>query len=379
MAAVSLRLSTIPTVSPSLAELLSQCPLRAGISRVDQANLYVLNNPKAWLGTAYHEVMATAATCEQDLEEIWNRSVLGNFHRSQAHPLNSRFGIPESWPGYYVIRAMALMRATGLYSEGRSLRAGSTTSTIPPKLDEGSEKWLSAAGGRLIGRPDLISGDTLIDFKTGNIFETGEGEEVKLSYLKQLQIYAYLIHESLGYWPKHAVLLPMEGPSFEIDLQPSLCIKEANEALEMLQQYNEAIRNRVDLSNLARPSSTNCRWCPYQILCPFFWPAANEDWKENYIGAVSGKALIDPQPIYHGEAFQLSLQNDLGTVRRNQEINLSPLKTEIHHSLTDIQEGSEIRVVGLRVRSDGTLSACLHTVIFITSDLPTIEVMPAVE
>ena len=50
-------LQPIPTVSPSLAETLRNCPLQAAFSRFTGLKDFVLGNPKAWLGIAYHEVL----------------------------------------------------------------------------------------------------------------------------------------------------------------------------------------------------------------------------------------------------------------------------------------------------------------------------------
>jgi hypothetical protein len=52
-----LALPSITATSPSLAETMRACRLRAGISRCAGSAAYVLGNPKAWLGTAYHEVL----------------------------------------------------------------------------------------------------------------------------------------------------------------------------------------------------------------------------------------------------------------------------------------------------------------------------------
>jgi hypothetical protein len=39
----------LESTSPALAEVMRQCPLRAGLSRAAGVDAYVLGNPKAWL------------------------------------------------------------------------------------------------------------------------------------------------------------------------------------------------------------------------------------------------------------------------------------------------------------------------------------------
>ena len=53
----SLELREIRATSATLGEIMRACELRAGLSKVDDSVRFVLGNPKAWLGTAYHEVL----------------------------------------------------------------------------------------------------------------------------------------------------------------------------------------------------------------------------------------------------------------------------------------------------------------------------------
>ncbi len=54
----TLELPEIRATSPTLAETMRACLLRAGFSRARGSSNFVLGNPKAWLCTAYHEVLA---------------------------------------------------------------------------------------------------------------------------------------------------------------------------------------------------------------------------------------------------------------------------------------------------------------------------------
>jgi hypothetical protein len=52
-----LQLPEIRATGPTLAETMRTCLLRAGLSRARGSSNFVLGNPRAWLGTAYHEVL----------------------------------------------------------------------------------------------------------------------------------------------------------------------------------------------------------------------------------------------------------------------------------------------------------------------------------
>lgn len=117
----SLALKSIPAVSPSLAEVLCVCALRAGLSREEGAGQFVLGNPKAWLGVAYHAVLQQARDGPkpdpEGIHEVaWAAAIERQCDRARLHPLDRRFGLPERWPGYHLVRAMAFLRAREIAS-----------------------------------------------------------------------------------------------------------------------------------------------------------------------------------------------------------------------------------------------------------------------
>lgn len=257
-----IELTSLSTVSPSLAEVLRLCPLRAGLSRANSAGQFVLGQPKAWLGTAYHSVLEEAARGAATVshEAAWVAAIDRLHDRARQHPLDWRFGSPERWPGYHLVRAMAIMRA-------REIEAASRNAFRPGGAEGGNaarEQWLSGSNGRLVGRPDLVRGDAVIDYKTGEVHERGDTSVAKASYVRQLQIYGFLVKESTGRWPARGVLLPMEGPPLEIALEPAACERAAGEAMSLLDQYNRSIESGGAPTRLASPTPEACRWCPYQ-------------------------------------------------------------------------------------------------------------------
>lgn len=367
-----LELTGIPAVSPSLAEVLRLCPLRSGLSRANGAGQFVLGQPKAWLGTAYHSVLEGAAGggVAAAHEAAWVAAIDQQRDRARQHPLDRRFGPPERWPGYHLVRAMALLRAQEI--------AGTSRNPGPSRVVEGTEtgreKVLSGANGRLVGRPDLLRGDAVIDYKMGDVHEHGDSSVAKASYVRQLQIYAFLVREHTGKWPARGVLLPMEGPPLEIELEPAACERAAAEALELLDHYNRKIQAGGLPASLANPSPEACRWCPYQVLCPAFWAAASDSWTDQIgAAAIGGPAPAPPRPIHGGAALALSLSADEGTGPLG-EVALAPLNPVVHTSLVQVQVGTRVRVTGLARRADGTVVPTLRTVVARLEDLPSIVV-----
>src|SRR5215475_8340633 len=107
-----LSLPVINSTSPSLADLMRGCMLRAGMSRCPQLQPFVLGNPKAWLGTAYHKVMeqlpailGTVGPALASADAVWNSEIARLEQEAANHPLNARFGPARTWKGYYLVQA----------------------------------------------------------------------------------------------------------------------------------------------------------------------------------------------------------------------------------------------------------------------------------
>ncbi len=317
MAQEVLRLRAIEAVSPTLAEALRLCKLRAGLSRVENSGQYILGNPRAWLGTAYHAVLEAAGSdasgnLEVRARGLWDMAVQREYSRARVHRWDKRFGPPESWPGYHVVAAMALVRARELAEREASQRTGKAHCALPGDILR--EKTFSGADGRIVGRPDLVRPAEIVDFKSGATFADGDQEQIKGSYVRQLRIYGFLVRETLGWWPRRGVLLPMIGSPVAVDLEPGDCEKEAADALRLLGEYNAAIASGHDPADLASPSATTCRWCPFQLYCPAFWNAVRPEWADGLLaGALAGIAEEQASWIHNGLALSLSVLADRGT------------------------------------------------------------------
>ena len=169
-----------------------------------------------------------------------------------------------------------------------------------------------------------------------------------------------------------SVLLPMEGAPVEVSLDPAACELIAQEALDLLKKYNDAISAGGQASELATPSPANCRWCAYQLICPAFWSAAGEEWREHGgAAAAGGPASSVPVPIHGGSAWALPLAVDEGTEGPGV-VDLAPLQPAIHPDLASVQRGTRVRVVGLARRADETITPTKRTVIAREQDLPKI-------
>lgn len=361
------------------------CLLRAGLSRAPGSSQFVLGNPKGWLGTTYHEVLERIAgvdskeeTLNDAVERLWNEAIEKQYQRSQAHSLDSRFGSPTGWPGYFVARASVSLRAKDLIAESAATRPSTPKLTAGPAHD-GSirEHEFTSFDGKLRGRPDVIRADEVVDYKSGAITEYDEATQapvIKAAYIRQLRIYGFLVKDALGKWPKRGVLLPLAGVGVDITLDPSDCIREATDAVALLDAYNSQVRSDADIEKFASPSPDGCRWCSYKLVCPSFWRVATPEWSGQLDGAaVQGVLATEPMDIHSGAAKAISLDIHVGS-EPSRRVQITPLHRAIHVAVNTIAAGDCVRFVGLRARPDGTLAPTQRTVLARTAELPSIVV-----
>ncbi len=380
-----LELPQIRATSPTLAETMRICLLRAGLSRTTGGSRFVLGNPKAWLGTAYHEVLEKVVdldlgqeTLDAAVERLWNHAIAIQQQRADVHALDRRFGSPASWPGYHVARASVMLRAKELYRRPAPSLAPAAKQDLGLGLgDSIREQEFVACDGKLLGRPDLIRASEVVDYKSGAITEYDEATQtdvVKASYIRQLRIYGYLVKEKLGWWPMRGVVLPLAGAGVEIVLDPSECAREATEAVALLDTYNAKVRPGAAPEELASPSPQGCRWCPYKLLCPAFWPAASPEWSGLLDGAAVEGVLVDaPSVIHVGAARAIALSIGAGS-EAGRRAEIAPLNPVAHPVVTTLTAGERVRLVGLRARSDGVLVPTQRTILARVVDLPIVVV-----
>ena len=61
--------------TPALWSQMRLCTLRAALSASPDADDWVLHSPRAWLGTAFHRLMAARPSNEAEAERLWNSAI----------------------------------------------------------------------------------------------------------------------------------------------------------------------------------------------------------------------------------------------------------------------------------------------------------------
>jgi hypothetical protein len=346
----------------------------------------MLGNPKAWLGTAYHEVLQALpmlaaeeveTSVQQRAEAIWNQAIERLEHQASLHPLNHRFGSALTWKGYYLVLETLRIRVREL-TENINRQYDRSAGYNKENISTVSrEKEFNALAGKLRGRIDLVQGDEIIDYKTGTLFDNDTGDSppsLKAAYVRQLRIYAYLVHSATGKWPRRGLLFPLAGQPVIVGIEPTQCETEAAEAVELLERYNSSVATAEEAIDLASPSSEACRWCSFKAICPAFWMNVNEGWTSILDGeAVAGRLTKPPLALHGGAAWSVAVRVEAGTVPQGEWL-ISPLSTDLHPSVPHLGEGEHVRITGLGRRSNGSLFPTQRTVVLAVAAVPNLGV-----
>jgi hypothetical protein len=360
-------LKPLDRTGPTLWSHMRLCALRGAFAASRAAERFVLHDPRAWLGTAFHKVVEAAAqpgATAAAVEQVWMTAVNEAAIEARSHPLDARYGSPDRWPGYFLVRQRAISSAQ---------RTIAANAGAPRKAPHGggvsAERLLLARGGRLAGRPDRFDGRVLTEYKSSIPDAAWRGaEELLEGYRRQLRLYAAIVAEAWGHWPVHGRVIAASGQTMDVPLEPAACEAEASDALAALDSLNQELAAGASPETLARPSEDACAACPFQALCPAFWQwLATAGLKGRSDTAAAG--IVDRIELGHdGDLYTAHLAIHRPSVA--QGIMPLVLRRSIHGDLTTSPKGTRWRIISAKVKSDGRLRADPSTCVFVLDHLP---------
>lgn len=347
--------------SPTAWANMRLCRLMAVLDAAPEAEVWVLHNPSAWLGTAFHRLMANRPPTEQDAEDLWSDIIRQLVAAATGHRLNRRFAKFERWPGYFLVKQRAIASAV------RPRGARSTGQRESVTQSAGRERLLEARGGRLVGKPDLYDRQAVTEYKSSLPDASWEDAQTIIEgYWPQLRLYAVLIGEA-GSWPAAMRIVSAAGQTLERPVDRRECEAEADVAVRELDATNEIIE-RAAVHQLASPNEIACGQCRYQAICPAFWPwAAASGWPRLRREAARG-VLVGFEQGADGDLYSITLQLD-GRFGGGGPQALA-LRKSIHGDLTGLKVGDHIRVTQALARPDGRLRADILTCVAGETNIP---------
>jgi len=359
--APDITLRSMRRTTPTLWANMRLCRLRAVLSSTREADAWVLQNPSAWLGTAFHRLMAQAPTSDQEAESLWSATIDRLADAAAVHPLNRRFASPERWPGYFLIRQRAIASAV------QPRTAGAWGPVRSSSGQAGNERLIEARGGRLAGKPDRYDSRSITEYKSSLPDPTWEeAPSIIDGFWRQLRLYAVLVAEE-GSWPAVLRIVAASGQSLERQVDRRECEAEADAAVCDLEATNNLLA-RADDHSLATPSEVACAQCPYQAICPAFWAwAAKSRWPKLRRQAARGE-IVGVDHGSDGDLYSLTLQLD-GRFGAEGPQPLA-LRRSVQGDFSGRRLGSGVRVTQALLRPDGRLRADILTCVAAEDSVP---------
>jgi RecB family exonuclease len=227
---------------------------------------------------------------------------------------------------------------------GEALRLSRTEAAHPPQGGGGAHARLQvevevevrSADGVLEGIVDRAERDAhgthLVDYKSGTRAEVPE------RYERQLQLYAYMWHDTRDEWPVSArVVYPGKGSAYSVSVDPDDCTRVADESRSVIASL---LASDVVM---ALPGEI-CRICEYRPWCVPFW-----DWTS------SGRATDALERGELGmEAVVLTAAFSPEVARVHADWHGTPISVDLPvdrfpHALS-LAAGQRIRLLDVRVR-----------------------------
>ena len=299
----SLKLEKLNSTSPSSFNQMKTCNLRIAFANDTQYKNAKKVALIPILGTVSHAMIEEVFLGKFDgcenvdilLRNRWDELISEEVTKFPSTLLKAP-PKPTRWPYYNKRRLEAFSKCLSLIDQ-----KGSEVTKEEGQLGE-VEPWYSSHDGLLRGRIDRVlsgfDGDiTLIDYKTGQIKgDANCSNDLNPNYLHQMQIYAFMYHETNGVWPSNLIIESVEGESVTIQVVEKDCEETANDAVELLLQYNESVQGG---SIEASPGIDACRWCDYKGVCDDFFATATPEWDmfRFHLKGILAKVISTPREV----------------------------------------------------------------------------------
>jgi hypothetical protein len=255
----------IEKLSPSnFSSLVDGCKYQFVLSQVakKQKEYLLPSNPAALLGTVIHKIIELRYSGkikeEQDFEEQWN-SLIQELEMQHYGKTDTELLI--DWVKYYKTKKYVFSIP---YIE---------TDSNKPKTSEVGILDIDYLHGS-IDRVNYLSDNQveLIDFKTGNIYET-DNSDIKKIYSAQLKLYAILYQKKFSKEVVKLTLQELDGNSEKVPFTQSeleILYEEVKKIIEVL--------NQKEYPNLVKQDHNLCCGCSVRHLCSYYWQSETSEY-----------------------------------------------------------------------------------------------------
>jgi len=338
-------------ISPSQYTAMKQCAYREVLKK-SLGKPLLAPAPAAFLGSIIHkmlELIAKGAIPDKvEFLKMWKDLVMEKEKELKENGLSEYLPLKRSVPNFALKKHQTLKHLLQSSTSSKSFSNEKTKCH--------SEKWFQSKDGKIGGYLDLIlerETISLIDFKTGEVFEDKDSQKIKPAYKTQLKLYAWLYFETNGNYPDELWLADLNRHWHSISFTPKECEELATEAKEMLHDVTRKVKENQRAA-LASPKSETCRYCLYRPACQYYWQAtAHENsW------TLDLKGRLKAVKKFQTGNFNLEIENESGNY---YIVNFNQLDFDLLKSL----QNQEVQVFNLcKTNQDGVYSTLKSTKIY---------------
>jgi hypothetical protein len=260
-------------IQPSQVFYWEKCPLKAVFSAEYKDRPLFPKHPDSELGSLIHLFIQNkkewAITSEESFEKKWRAEIEKIDCAYLANKLQKVY-YPIKWHSkYFSVKKIHLKKSL---LDSKKPKSRSSFNVL-------REEWRD--DGRDIGgkidylilneKKEVIEiGDT----KTGTIFELIEKKKViKEAYIKQIQLYAYIIKTKQDFYPK-CFIKDIKGNKYAVEINDNIVKDEMRKAIGLKKKINKSLEDS-DYNSLANPVLDHCLICDYRPVC--------DEYKKKYI------------------------------------------------------------------------------------------------
>jgi hypothetical protein len=346
-----------PPFGVTAIEVLRSCPLRVMFDTSHGQGYERRVGPAARVGLAFHRTLqwlfedGLSGLTQEERAERARRQFLAELAAQEAERQTRprERGLPPD--EQRIKRALeAIMAEARQSTSSRVAKRQPTTSfptTTPPLADRpndqepgtlGFEIHVQSAEGLMTGRIDRVeqteNGVRIVDYKSAL------RDDLPERYERQLQLYAWMWHDTTGEWPAEALLVyPFTGTVHEVRIDEPTCETVATESASHILDLQ---KEQPPLKR-GRPGEV-CQVCEYRPWCHAFW-----DWQS---AEPSHRTALEK--AYYGFEGQLvALENrdlywKLGVQWRNCITEIK-VPAERFPQLVKAKVGDWVRVLDVRL------------------------------
>ena len=274
-------------ISPTSLSNLETCLWRVAFARDPSFSELNRSTPAQALGEVAHEVMQRLGD-SRGFDSAWDHAVTKALQKLKHQWKPAIPPSPENWPGWALtkVRAAKAWRRLSTSTANPSAGAffGSSSAPPSPKPREPVlpgplpwvERWLEHPVKPLAGRPDLVeevNGETWVVDRKSSV---NQGQMLE-TQREQLLVYCALVCGIRGTLPEYAAVETMRGTREFFSVEASEVQKVTAKALSAFELFNAAVATGLDPTH-AKPSPTNCGFCPFRVACMPFFESYDKDW-----------------------------------------------------------------------------------------------------